>query len=81
MTPRTRANRTIFNAINLLTAKCRQFSTMDIARVSTYSQPTVIRAIQELEKNGIISVERQSGKHNHYTILAEMPDQDGAPRC
>lgn len=81
MTPRYRANHTIFNTIKLLAGTCRQFSTMDIARVSTYSQPTVLRAIRELERAGIISVERSSGMRNRYTVLTELPDKDNAPRC
>lgn len=72
MSPRNRANKAIYKAIKVLSAQCRQFSTMDIARISTYSQPTVIQAIQELEAAGVISVERTSGMRNRYIALREM---------
>lgn len=72
MSPKHRANRAIYDAIRVLSVQVKQISTADIARVSTYSQPTVIRAIQELERAGLIAVERKIGLRSHYTIVKEM---------
>lgn len=72
LSPRHRANLAIYRAIRVLSAQVKQISTADISHVSTYSQPTVIRAIQELEQTGFIAVNREIGKRSHYTILREM---------
>jgi CRP-like cAMP-binding protein len=68
-----RAKRSIFDAIRLLLDTRCHFSTNDIATTSTYSQPTVIRAIKQLEADSIISVERANGMCSRYTIL--VPDK------
>ena len=87
MTASERSNRAVFNAIVKLSRQFLRFGIRDIASVSTYSQPTVIRAIKALEEAGYIHVDRSEHAKDPtaphaYTIMREMgDDKKGAPRC
>jgi len=88
MTPRARANRSVFEAIKQLLEQFQSFRMRDIERISTYSAPTVRRAIRELEQDGYIAVDRSQWKANpkspfSYTILKEFeePEQNNHPNC
>jgi DNA-binding MurR/RpiR family transcriptional regulator len=77
MSPTNRSNRAIYEAIRALAGHFDNFTIREIARVSTYSIPTVLRAISALETSGYISVDRSARnghpkQPHHYAILREM---------
>lgn len=78
MSPSDRSNKSVFNTIK---ATSGQITIRKIARSSTYSIPTVLRAISWLERNGYITVDR-SARNGHrqrphrYVILREMESTD-----
>jgi len=81
MTASERSSRAVFAAIKKLSQGFQRFTIRDIARVSTYSQPTVIRAIKALEQAGYISVDRSEHAKNptsphKYTIQRELEEQE-----
>lgn len=78
MSPSDRSNKAVFNAIK---AASRQITIRKIAQASTYSIPTVLRAIAWLERNGYITIDRSDRnghrqKPHHYAILREMESTD-----
>ncbi len=81
MSPTNRSNRAVYEAIKTMTTHFVSFTIREIARVSTYSIPTVLRAISALETSGYISVDR-SARNGHrqqphrYAILREMESTD-----
>ncbi|MBN1581379.1 MAG: hypothetical protein JXA89_11820 [Anaerolineae bacterium] len=77
MSPRNRANRAVLKAIQRLIEQGQPFATSDISESSTYTVPTVRRAIRSLEEAGYIAVDRSWWKKNRkqpyrYTVLREM---------
>jgi len=88
MTTSERSNRAVFDAIRHLLQHGETTSMREIARVSTYSLPTVARAIQALEQAGYIEIDRSTRAHrrnapHQYAILREISDMqtESAPRC
>ena len=76
-----RSSRTILDAIARLNQQLVRFSMRDIARVSTYSVPTVLDAIARLEASGHIAVDRSERARRRtqpyrYTVLREMDDHE-----
>jgi len=87
MTASERSRRAVLNAIARLSQQFQHFGVREIARVSTYSPPTVLKAISDLERDGYIEVDRSNHEQNpaqpySYTILREMePEKEEALRC
>lgn len=75
MSPRQRSRRAIWNVIRQ--SGGQPILMCEIARLSTYSITTVVAAVQELEQNGYIEVDRRARAANRiapysYRILREM---------